>query len=121
MAKIVKKVGVVMRTVSRVLQEFKETGSVKDLPTIGSRRKNTPRDDRHLKSMSLKNRALTSVDLKRRMAKEHNVHLHPRTIGKKLQTMGLNGRIAAKKPLLSTIHKAKRLAMHESHRNHISN
>ena len=50
------------------------------------------------------------------MAEECNVHLHPRTIRKRLQTMGLNGRIAAKKLLLNTVHKAKRLAWAKEHR-----
>ena len=50
------------------------------------------------------------------MAEECNVHLHPRTIRKRLQTMGLNGRIAAKKLPLNTVHKAKRLAWAKKHR-----
>ena len=47
-------------TVSRILKRHRETGSVEKKPRSGRPRKSTPRDDRHLKALSLANRFKTA-------------------------------------------------------------
>ena len=66
-------------------------------------------EDRHLVHLSLQDRRLTSSQLKRQWEDTCGIVCSSRTVRKKLDNVGLHGRVAKKKPLLTECHKMTRL------------
>ena len=94
----------------KIIHKEKVTGSVQDLPRSGRPPVLSDRDNRALKIASLKNRKLTAVDHARNL-RLHGIKkkVNVTTVRSRLREMGLNGRVARKKPLLSKVHKKKRV------------
>lgn len=116
---IAMKVGVDHSTVLRIIKKFKETGETKDKARTGRPRKTTERDDRILKRISLNNRHLTSPDLlvewnSKAGLQENSVST--RTVRRRLHSVGLKGRRARKKPLLTNFQRRRRLDWAKEHR-----
>lgn len=99
-----------------LVKKHRESGSVKDSIKSGRKRATTVRDDRMLVRASLKNRRLTSTDL-RQVLVDLGVTVTSRTVRYRLREAGLTGCIAAKKPLLSSANRRARLAFARLHRN----
>ena len=59
--------------------------------------------------MSLANPRLVARNLRQRWRDEHGVTASTKTVARKLSQMGLHGRVAARKPLLSAQHRQTRL------------
>ena len=95
--------------VSKTLSRVRVTGSVNDRKRSGRPRITSPRDDRALVKMSLQNRRLTSTELKRKLKDSLEVECSSRTVRRRLDNAGLHGRVARKKPLLTSRHRAIRL------------
>ena len=104
-------------TVSRILKRHRETGSVEKKPRCGRPRKSTPRDDRHLKALSLANRFKTARQLRDEWSVDSAVDVSARTIRRRLLSAGLRGCVAVKKPFISARNKKKRLQFARNHRN----
>ena len=96
-------------TIQRLLCRERETGRVDDRPRSGRPRVSTERDDRCLRRMSLANPRLVARNLRQRWRNEHGVTASTQTVARKLSQMGLHGRVAARKPLLSARHRRTRL------------
>jgi transposase-like protein len=98
------------RTVQRLLQKHQATHSVDDLPRSGRPTVSTLRDDRALVRMSSANPQQVSRQLRQRWHHEHGVQASVDTVKRRLRSVGLMGRIAVKKPLLTERHRIARLA-----------
>lgn len=98
------------RTVQRLLAKYRATQSVDDRARSGRPKVSTPREDRSLVRMSSTNPQLVSRQLRQRWRHEHGVQTSVDTVKRRLRTVGLMGRIAVKKPLLTERHRRLRLA-----------
>jgi len=98
---IAEKLGCDQSTVSRLLNKVATYNTFDDLPRAGRPRKTSKRTDRHLKISSSLNRKKTAPILRREMPLEdEKLPCSQRTVRRRLCEVGLNGRVARKKPLL---------------------
>lgn len=105
--------------VSKTLKKHTKLGSVRDRLRTGRPRISSAREDRELVRLSLKNRRLTSTQLKREWGESSKVACSSRTVRRRLDDAGLYGRVARKKPLLTERHKAIRLKWAKDHKDWI--
>ena len=108
---IADQLGTTKVTIIRLLKKYRDTGNINDLPGRGRNRKTTVRQDRKLVRASLKNRRLTARDL----MVELEIPVTVRTVRNRLREVGLKGRVAAKKPLLTLPHRLARLDFAKAH------
>ena len=99
-----------------ILKRHHETGSVEKKPRSGQPRKSTPRNDRHLKALSLANRFKTVSQLRDEWSDDSAVDVSARTVRRRLISAGPRGCVALKKPFISARNK-KRLQFARNHRN----
>jgi transposase len=99
-------------TVFGIVRKHAATNSVRDLPRDGRPKKTTVREDRMLVRMSMKNRRMTSSDIRKQSA----VDISTSTVRRRLLKAGLQGCVAAKKPLLTVAHKKARLDFARRHK-----
>ena len=95
-------------TVCRTLAKQRACGTVDDRKRSGRPRISTPRDDRALQRICLHNR-FTSSHLKREWEQSSGVISSARTVRRRLDDVGLFGRVARKKPLLTDRYRQLRL------------
>ena len=95
--------------VSKTLARLKETESLKDRKRSGRPRISSSREDRALARISLHDRRLTSSHLKREWQETSGVQCSARTVRRRLDEVGLHGRVARRKPLLTDRHRRVRL------------
>lgn len=93
--------------VQKLIKRYKLTGKVDDLPKSGRPPKTTMREQRCLIIDAKKDPYLTARQLHTRWNTQNPISIE--TAKKILQKYGLFGRICAKKPLLSTLHRKTRL------------
>lgn len=105
------KLGLVPSTVNMVISRQKLSGSTENCPRSGRPKKMTERDNRHLVNDVKKNRHASLQDITNNTALEVSLS----TIRHTLHEHGLNSRIAAKKPFINNVNKAKRLAFAYKH------
>ena len=103
--------------VSKTLKRVRESGSVNDRPRSGRPRLSSARENRELVRISLRDRRLTSTQLKREWSETSQVSGSSRTVRRRLDDAGLYGRVARKKPLLTDRHKLIRLNWAKEHKN----
>ena len=101
MAEIAARVSCSKSGVAKTLSKVRVTGSVHDRKRSGRPRISSPREDRAFK-MSPQNRRLTSTELKRKLKDSLEVECTSRTVRRQLDIAGLHGRVARKKPLLTS-------------------
>ena len=89
-----------VKTVYGIRKRHQDTGSVADKPCSGRPKKMTVRQDRVLVHLSLSNRHLTSPQLRQNVETDLRVTVSASTIRKRLDSAGLLGCVAVKKPLL---------------------
>lgn len=95
--------------ITTTIKRHRETGSYKNRPKNGRKRKTTARNDRLLQRMCLRNRKRTSEQLAGDLLEESNVTISARTIRRRLTEFGLKGCKPRHKPYLTQEHKKKRL------------
>ena len=100
----------------KTVRRHDETQSHADRQRVGRPKLSTVRDDRVLVRLSLQNRRETIPALRASWG-EHGVLSSDSTVKRRLQEAGLHGRRAVKKPLLTPVHRAKRLAFAQEHAN----
>ena len=106
-----------VETVYCIKKRLGETGSVADRPRSGRPKKTSVREDRALVRYSLSDRRLTSPELRQRMELELGVTISSSTIRKRLNSNGLRGCVAVKKPLLRPANVNGRLEFARRHKN----
>ena len=99
-----------------MIKKHQQTRSVQDCAGRGRKRKTRKRQDRQIVQQSLRNRRLTSSDLRRSLEEQNGVTVTARTIRNRLREVGLKGCVAAKKPLLSTVNHKARLTFARGHK-----
>ena len=96
---ISRQLNVNVRTIYGIRKWQEETGSVADKQRSGRPTKMTVRQDRALVRLSLSDRRLTSPQLRQKVETDLGVTVCASTIRKRLNTAGLRGWVAVKKPL----------------------
>ena len=96
--------GAVQRTVER----FKKTQCYSSLPKPGRPRITTKKEDQFIKLSSLRNRRATASNIQSSINATREKAISKTTVRRRLAASGLNGRVAASKPLLRPINKRKR-------------
>lgn len=109
-------VGVSDSTVRKIVARHRTTGSAAVKPRSGRPRKTCERQDRHLKVLSLANRFKTATKLRAELESDSGVRLSRRTVRRRLQSVGLRGCVAVKKPFISPANKKKRLKFAREHK-----
>ena len=104
-------------TVNRTLAKQRACGTVDDRKRSGRPRISTPRDDCALQRICLHNRRFTSSHLKREWEQSSGVTSSARTVRRRLDDVGLFGRVARKKPLLTDRHRQLRLQWAKERKN----
>ena len=99
-----------------LIKKHQQTGSVQDCAGRGRKRKTRKRQDRQIVQQSLRNRRLTSSDLRRSLEEQNGVTVTARTIRNRLREVGLKGCVAAKKPLLNAVNRKARLTFARGHK-----
>ena len=85
-----------------------ESNTFTDKPRCGRPRMSTLRQDRTLKRLALTNCRLSSKILSRQWHVGGPL-ISPKSVRRRLNKQGLNGRVAIKKPFISKINQQKRL------------
>ena len=111
MNKVALKESVSRVCVQELVKKFKETGSVKSRLKSGRPRFTSKRENRRLIRMSLRDRKQTALALRRASQEAGIVSASVSTVQRRLCKHNLNGRIAARKPLLTERHRKARLSL----------
>ncbi|CAJ0927773.1 unnamed protein product [Ranitomeya imitator] len=116
--KIVKTLKVSPSAVAKTIKRYKETGSHDDCPRKGRPRVTSASEDKFIRFTSLRNRRLTGAQIRYQVnATQSSSSRHiSTTVKRRLCAAGLHGKIAARKPLLRTDNKEKRLVWAKEHK-----
>ena len=105
---IAKKLQISVCAVQGILKKARETGAVKDRKRSGRPPLTTARQNRLLFHLSVSTRRATSRMLKRDFEDATGVHISSKTV-RRLVKAGLTGCVAAKRPMLTAVHRKRRL------------
>uniref|UniRef100_A0A096MFS4 Transposase Tc1-like domain-containing protein n=1 Tax=Poecilia formosa TaxID=48698 RepID=A0A096MFS4_POEFO len=104
-------------SVAKTIKRYKETGSHEDRPRKGRPRVTSAAEDKFIRVTSLRNHRLTAAQIRDQVnATQSSRLISVTTVKRRLCESGLHGRIAARKPLLRTGNKQKRLAWAKEHK-----
>lgn len=106
---IANKLGISYKGVQSTIKRYTETGSLEDRPRIGRPRATSKVEDRHIITMSKRNRRLTAPQLRAELNKSREKEVSVSTVKLRLKEGELHGRIAVRKPLLRKQNRVKRL------------
>ena len=106
--KIAAKIKVSKGAVQRTLERFRDTGSY-STKRSGRPRATSLNEDQYIKTTSLRDRTATAGNIQSIVTASREKSIIRSTIKRKLVEHGLNGRVAASKPLLRSQNKQKRL------------
>lgn len=95
--------------VQKVVQKFKNTGSVEDRSKLGCTRKLTAWESRIAVMMCKKGRFRPATLLQDKLATTYGLQVSVSTVKRTLRDAGVHGRIARRKPFLSRGNQKKRL------------
>ena len=94
-----------------------ETGSFCDRKRVGRPRSTTKKEDKYIVIISLRNRRRTVLDLAADFNEHHTTKISMTTLKRRLLEVELRGRVAVKKPRLTTVRKQKRLLWAKERKN----
>jgi len=106
---ISKKLNIPKTTLGDVIRKYKKFGITERLPGSGRPRSLTLNVTKALCNISNKNPRKKATQLKKEIETKYKVSVSARTIGRNLNENGLIGRVARKKPLLSSANMVSRL------------
>ena len=84
--------GVNVSSIERLVRRLRDTGRVVDPPRRGCQHITTPRLDRAIYLAHLCNRHVTATETTLTTVGNHNHHIHPKTVRKRLREFGLRAR-----------------------------
>lgn len=102
-----------IKSVRSVINKFKETNTLEDLERSGRPRATTPREDRHLRLLSRREKFLTAEDL----WKQTDLGVTSRTVRNRLNEAGLFSHPAAKRPITNKRIREQRMGFAKSQPN----
>jgi transposase len=97
------------RGIQRLCAKHRNNHTLSDLPRAGRPPLSTKRENRYLARLSITNPRLSARSLRQAWKVEYGVNASLRTVRNRLIAVGLKGRIAKKKPMLSKKNKKLRL------------
>lgn len=103
--------------VQKCWQRFIQTRSNKNRSGRGRTRKTSKRDNSHILLISKADRFKTASDIRAKINQTLAEPISLNTVKRRLRENGLVGRIAAKKTLLRSVNKQKRLKFAKEHKN----
>lgn len=112
---VARELRVSLSTVQRWFHRHEETGLLTRRPGSGRKRKTSERDDRFMRTVILRNRHLTAVDVRRELQEVRNMEIGIRTVRRRLAESGLTPRRPATGPQLTTAHRISRLEFAREH------
>ncbi|CAJ0924756.1 unnamed protein product [Ranitomeya imitator] len=119
----VKKIGKTLKVspsaVAKTIKLYNKTGSHEDRPRKGRPRVTSASEDKFIRVTCLRNRRLTAAQIRDQVnatQSSSSRHISTTTVKRRLCAAGLRGKIAARKPLLRTGNKQKRLAWAKEHK-----
>ena len=118
--KIAAKIKVSKGAVQRTLERFRDTGSY-STKRSGRPRATSLNEDQYIKTTSLRDRTATAGNIQSIVTASREKSISRSTIKRKLVEHGLNGRVAASKPLLRSQNKQKRLLWARKYRGYTKN
>ena len=101
-------------TIFRLKRKLNQTGDVVDLQRTGRPKKTTAGEDRHLRTLHLKNRFRSACETARNWTGNERISLH--TVLRRLKNAGLRSQRPVQKQMLNQRHIAARLAWATRHR-----
>ena len=108
--------GVSQSAISKLKRRFRDTGDVKDKPRSGRPRVTTPITDRYIRNSVLRNRRVSARIMQGRVQALNGRRVSCDTIWRRLHSAQLKSRKAARKPLLTPLHRINRLRWCRAHR-----
>ncbi|CAJ0966938.1 unnamed protein product [Ranitomeya imitator] len=119
----VRKIGKTFESVpkcsGKTIKRYKETGSHEDSPRKGRARVTSASEDKFIRVTSLRNRRLTAAQIREQVNATQGSssrYISTTTVKRRLCAAGLHGKIAARKPVLRTGNKQKRLVWAKEHK-----
>lgn len=103
---IARRFGCTPLTVSRLLQRFRQTGGTADRPRSGRPRVTTPMEDRHIRTIHLRNRFVTATST---AATALGHHISQRTVLRRLRAAGIRAYRPFRGMALTARHRLDRL------------
>jgi hypothetical protein len=104
------------KPIQKLIKKYQLTGEVFDYPHTGRKRKTSEREDRTIQRISKKDRFLTAKAIALKEAPNFVKNkISTTTVRRRLKEKELNGRVAAKKPLLKPLNKKRRLEWAKAH------
>ncbi|KAL7844322.1 hypothetical protein SRHO_G00228610 [Serrasalmus rhombeus] len=116
MREIAKKLKISYNGVYYSHQRRAQTGSNQSRKRTGRPRCTTKQQDKYIRVSSLRNRRLTGPQLAASLNSTRQTPVSTSTVKRRLQDVGLQGRVAKKKPYLRLANKRKRLIWAKEHR-----
>jgi len=105
------------KTVRELMKKVEKEKKLEDRQRSGRPKKTSPREDRTIKFNSLQNRRLSAKAIALKTSPNFvKNRLSVSTVKNRLQEVGLNGRVARKKPLLSDKNRKARYQWAKDHR-----
>lgn len=114
---IAKKVTVSYTAVRSAIVRYNETGKNNDRARKGRPKATSKSQDKFIRVTSLRNRRLTANEIAAQVSEAGEANVSATTVRRRLIAAGLNGRCAARKPLLRPVNKRKRLIWAKQHQN----
>lgn len=108
-AKVAQMYNVSWGAVNNAIKRFDETGTHDDRKRTGRPSATTPGLDRAIKLISLRNRRLTAPEIRSQLTTNDPYPPSVSTVKRRLQSFGLKGCVAQRRPLLSGANIQKRL------------
>jgi transposase len=102
-------------TLDHLYARYKVNGTVATMPRSGRPRKTTEMLNRVIKRRSAANPFMHCVSICQELSEIQGVQVHPRTVGRRLDEMGLFARNPAKKPFINNRNRLKRLKFAREH------
>lgn len=102
-------------TVNEIINKWKTTGDLKDKPCPGRPRKTTNRVDKIIKRKAVIDVKKNAAIIARELREENLADISQSTVSRRLNEVGLFGRVGTKKPLISKKNKKARLEFAKAH------
>lgn len=96
--------------VAKTIKRVEETGTHEDRTRSGRPKATSESENKFIRVTSLRNRQLSARDIQAQLNASRSTEVSTSTVQRRLREAGLTGRISAKKPLLKSQNKRKRLA-----------
>jgi transposase len=117
LTKIHEKTNVAISTIKKIIEKWKKSGVIVNLPRSGRKKCTTTRQDRLIIQHMERNPRLSVPKLEAELKTNYQLEVSKTTIRKRLNKAGYHGRRPSKKPWLSTRNVRRRLEWARAHVN----